>query len=374
MTDKKHSLETKLVQAGNRRDHTTGSVNAPVYFSTAYRHEGIGQSTGYDYSRTGNPTRAILEESIADLEGGARGLACASGMAAVQVVLSLFKQGEEIIATSDLYGGTYRLFENGWTRWGLTFHYAEPEDIESFRGKINESTRALYIETPTNPLMQEADLEAYAQLAKEHNLLLIVDNTFYTPVIQRPLETGADIVIHSASKYLSGHNDVIAGLVVAKDAELGDELFYYHNSIGAILSPLDSWLVVRGMKTLKLRMDKHEENAKEIVKYLENQELCTDVIYPGRGGMLSFRVEDEDLVNPLLQGLKVISFAESLGGVESLMTYPATQTHADVPEDIRMRLGVDNRLLRFSVGIESAEDLIDDLNGAFQHALNERKV
>ncbi|SDO34938.1 methionine biosynthesis PLP-dependent protein [Alkalicoccus daliensis] len=374
MTNKKHSLETKLVQAGNRRDHTTGAVNAPVYFSTAYRHEGIGQSTGYDYSRTGNPTRAILEESIADLEGGARGLACASGMAAVQVVLSLFKQGEEIIATSDLYGGTYRLFENGWTRWGLTFHYAEPEDIETFREKINESTRALFIETPTNPLMQEADIEAYAQLAKEHNLLLIVDNTFYTPVIQRPLEMGADIVIHSASKYLSGHNDVIAGLVVAKDPALGEELFYYHNSIGAILSPLDSWLVIRGMKTLNLRMNKHEENAKAVVAYLQEQELCTEVIYPGRGGMLSFRVEDEALVNPLLQGLKVISFAESLGGVESLMTYPATQTHADVPEDIRMRLGVDNRLLRFSVGIESAEDLIEDLNEAFQHALAERKI
>lgn len=374
MAEEKRTLETQLVQAGNRRDHVTGSVNAPVYFSTAYRHEGIGQSTGYDYSRTGNPTRAILEETIADLEGGARGLACASGMAAIQTVLSLFRQGDEIIATSDLYGGTYRLFENGWTHWGLTFHYAEPLDIETFEAKINDSTKALFIETPTNPLMQEADITAFAALAKKHDLLLIVDNTFYTPVIQRPFDEGADIIIHSASKYLSGHNDVIAGLVVAKDEKIGEDLFYFHNSIGAVLSPLDSWLVIRGMKTLQLRMDKHEENARKVADYLENQPLCTEVIYPGRGGMLSFRVEDEHLVNPILQGLRIISFAESLGGVESLMTYPATQTHADVPEEVRMQLGVCNRLLRFSVGIESADDLIKDLDEAFEHALAERKA
>lgn len=372
MAQNKYSIETKLVQAGNRRDHITGSINTPVYFSTAYRHEGIGESTGYDYSRTGNPTRAVLEESIAALEGGAKGLACASGMAAIQVVLSLFKQGDEIIATSDLYGGTYRLFENGWSKWGITFQYGEPEEIETFEEKINASTRALFIETPTNPLMQEADLAAFSKLAKKHDLLLIVDNTFYTPVIQRPFEYGADIIIHSASKYLAGHNDIIAGLVVAKDAELGEELFYYHNTIGAVLSPMDSWLVIRGMKTLQLRMDKHEENAKAVAEYLRGQPLCTDVIYPGRGGMLSFRVEEEALVNPLLQGLEVISFAESLGGVESLMTYPATQTHYDVPEDVRLRIGVDNRLLRFSVGIESAEDLIADLDQAFQHAQSER--
>ncbi|NJP38493.1 methionine biosynthesis PLP-dependent protein [Alkalicoccus luteus] len=374
MTDRNFSLETKLVQAGNRSDHTTGAVNAPVYFSTAYRHEGIGQSTGFDYSRTGNPTRAVLEQSIAELEGGARGLACASGMAAVHVVLSLFEQGDEIIATSDLYGGTYRLFENGWTKWGITFHYAEPDQPDSFEAKINERTKALFIETPTNPLMQEADLSVYADLAKRHNLLLIVDNTFYTPVIQRPIEEGADIVIHSASKYLSGHNDVIAGLVVAADEKIGEDLFYYHNSIGAVLSPLDSWLVIRGMKTLKLRMDKHTENARIVADFLEQEALVTDVIYPGRGGMLSFRVEDETMVNPILQNLSVISFAESLGGVESLMTYPATQTHADVPEEVRLRLGVDNKLLRFSVGIESAEDLTNDLKKAFQHATLERKI
>ncbi|PRO65970.1 methionine biosynthesis PLP-dependent protein [Alkalicoccus urumqiensis] len=371
---RQHSLETTLVQAGNRKDHVTGAVNAPVHFSTAYRHEGIGQSTGYDYSRTGNPTRAILEETIAGLEGGARGLACSSGMAAIQVVMSLFEQGDEILATSDLYGGTYRLFEEGWRRWGLSFQYGEAVDPDSFRSLISDKTKALFIETPTNPLMQEADLDAFASLAEEFNLLLIVDNTFYTPVVQRPIESGADIVIHSASKYISGHNDVIAGLIVAADEKIGENLFYYHNSIGAVLSPLDSWLVIRGMKTLQLRMDKHQENAQKVAAYLEKQELCTEVLYPGRGGMLSFRVEDERLVNPLLQGLEVVSFAESLGGVESLMTYPATQTHADVPEDVRMAIGVDNRLLRFSVGIESADDLINDLEQAFSRALTERKA
>ncbi|CAM3956380.1 methionine biosynthesis PLP-dependent protein [Alkalicoccus chagannorensis] len=368
---KRHQLETSLVQAGNRRDHVTGAVNAPVHFSTAYRHEGIGQSTGFDYSRTGNPTRQILEETIAEAEGGARGLACASGMAAIQVVLSLFESGDEIIATSDLYGGTYRLFENGWTRWGLTFHYAHPHDLNAFRNAVNENTKALYVETPTNPLMQEADLKEFAAIAEEFNIMLIVDNTFYTPILQRPIEDGADIVIHSASKYIAGHNDVIGGLLVAADADIGEKLFYYHNSIGAVLGPLDSWLVIRGMKTLQLRMQKHEENAAAVSRFLEAHSLVTEVLYPGRGGMLSFRVQEERMVNPLLQRLSVISFAESLGGVESLMTYPATQTHADVPEEVRMGLGVDNQLLRFSVGIEAADDIINDLEQALHAAADE---
>ncbi|RKL66366.1 cystathionine gamma-synthase [Salipaludibacillus neizhouensis] len=359
-------IETALVQIGNRSESTTGAVSAPIYFSTAYRHEGIGQSTGYDYSRTGNPTRHILEEAIAKLEGGDRGFACSSGMSAIQIVLSLFESGDEIIASSDLYGGTYRLFEGSWRRWGLSFQYGDARNVEEFRSKITDKTKALYIETPTNPLMQEADLAAFNKLAKEFNLLLIVDNTFYTPLIQRPIEEGADIVIHSASKYLSGHNDVIAGLIVGKGEKLCEDLFYYFNSIGPVLSPLDSWLVIRGMKTLALRMDKHEQNAKEITEFLHEHPLVDDVIYPGRGGMLSFRIQDESYVNPFLQNLSLITFAESLGGVESLMTYPATQTHADVPEELRTKLGVCNRLLRFSVGVESARDLIADLEQAFQ--------
>ncbi|WP_026689710.1 methionine biosynthesis PLP-dependent protein [Alteribacter aurantiacus] len=364
----RNELETLFVQIGNQQDKRTGAVSTPIYCSTAYRHEGIGQSTGYDYSRTGNPTRQVLEEAIADLEGGERGFACSSGMAAIQVVLSLFESGDEIIASSDLYGGTYRLFEEGWRRWGLSFHYADGRHPDSFRNLINENTKALFIETPTNPLMHEADLEAFSSLAEENNLLLIVDNTFYTPLIQRPIEKGAHIVIHSASKYLAGHNDVIAGLVVTKGEELSERLFYYFNSIGPILSPLDSWLVMRGMKTLPLRMEKHQENARTVAQYLKEHEHISDVIYPGHGGMLSFRVAEERLVNPLLQNLKLITFAESLGGVESLMTYPATQTHGDIPESIRHELGVCNRLLRFSVGIESAKDLIHDLDQALSAA------
>ncbi|MCE7794046.1 methionine biosynthesis PLP-dependent protein [Salipaludibacillus sp. CUR1] len=368
MSKYRKELETVLVQIGNRSESATGAVSAPIYFSTAYRHEGIGQSTGYDYSRTGNPTRELLEEAIAKLEGGDRGFACSSGMSAVQVVLSLFRSGDEILASSDLYGGTYRLFEEGWTRWGLSFKYGDAADIQFFKDNISENTKALFIETPTNPLMHEADIKAFSDLAKEHGLLLIVDNTFYTPLLQRPILEGADIVIHSASKYLSGHNDVIAGLVVSKGEELSERIFYNFNSMGPILSPLDSWLVIRGLKTLTLRMEKHEQNAQEVSGFLKDHPAVQDVIYPGRGGMLSFRVKDESWVNPILQKLNLITFAESLGGVESLMTYPATQTHADVPEEVRNKLGVCNKLLRFSVGIEAADDLIEDLNQALNDA------
>lgn len=362
----REKLETKLVQIGNRLNEHTGSVNAPVYFSTAYRHTGIGESTGYDYARTGNPTREVLENAIAELEEGDRGFACSSGMAAIQTVLSLFKQGDEILASLDLYGGTYRLFEQCWTNWGVSFQYADPRNLDLFEQKITDKTKALFIETPTNPLMQEADLEALAKMAKKHNLLLIVDNTFYTPLLQQPLVSGADIVVHSASKYLGGHNDVIAGLIVAKGEELCEKISFYHNGLGGTLGAFDSWLLIRGMKTLALRMEQHTKNAREVVEYLKTQPLVTEVLYPGQGGMLSFRILKEEYVNPFLQQLKLISFAESLGGVESLMTYPATQTHGDIPEEVRIKNGVCNRLLRYSVGIENSKDLIADLDQAFK--------
>lgn len=368
MGKKQRQLDTSVVQIGNRSDERTGTVSPAIYPSTAYRHEGIGQSTGYDYSRTGNPTREVLEEGIAQLEGGHGGFACSSGMAAIQVVMSLFEQGDHILATSDLYGGTYRLFEEGWRKWGLSFSYGDAEDLAFFENAITEQTKALFIETPTNPMMHVADIAAFSALAKKHGLLLIVDNTFYTPYLQRPIESGADIVIHSASKYLAGHNDVIAGLVVTAEESLSERVGYYLNSIGAILSPMDAWLVMRGMKTLALRMERHRENARRIASFLRDHPLVTDVLYPGDGGMMSFRVKEETMVNPLLQHLELITFAESLGGVESLMTYPATQTHADVPEEVRARLGVCNRLLRFSVGIEGADDLIDDLDQALSQA------
>ncbi|MGP7815875.1 methionine biosynthesis PLP-dependent protein [Niallia sp. 01092] len=360
-----YKAETKLAQIGNRSDNATGTINPPIYLSTAYRHTGIGESTGYDYIRTGNPTRELLENVIADLEEGDRGYACSSGMAAIQTVLALFQSGDEWILSKDLYGGTYRLLEQGFKKWGLRCSYVNTSNSEEIRVQINANTKAIFIETPTNPLMEETDIAEVAKIAKENNILLIVDNTFYTPIIQQPILLGADIVIHSATKYLGGHNDVLAGLIVAKGKELSDELAMHHNAAGGVLSPFDSWLLMRGMKTLPLRMAKHEENAHALVSYLKEQENVIDVLYPGRGGMISFRVIDEKLVNPFLQNLQLISFAESLGGPESFITYPATQTHADIPEDIRIATGVCNKLLRFSVGIENVEDLIKDLDKAF---------
>lgn len=363
-----YSLETKLAQIGNRSEKTTGAVNPPVYFSTAYRHAGIGESTGYDYTRTGNPTREILEKAIADLEDGDRGFACSSGMAAIQTILSLFQSGDEWIISKDLYGGTYRLLEQGYKKWGLRCTYVTTSDTDTLRAAISPNTKAIFLETPTNPLMEQTDISEVASIAKEHGILLIVDNTFYTPIIQQPIRLGADIVIHSATKYLGGHNDVLAGLIVAKGEELCNELALHHNSAGAVLSPFDSWLLMRGMKTLALRMEKHEENTKILCSFLKEHDAVVDVLYPGRGGMISFRIQHESWVNPFLQNLTLISFAESLGGVESFITYPATQTHADIPLEVRLETGVDNRLLRFSVGIENANDLIKDLDKAFSIA------
>ncbi|MFK2824808.1 methionine biosynthesis PLP-dependent protein [Bacillus sp. B190/17] len=359
-------IDTLLAQIGNRSETATGTVNAPVYFSTAYRHEGIGRSTGYDYIRTGNPTRQIVEQAIADLEGGDAGFAFSSGMAAIQTLLALAEPGEEWIVSADLYGGTYRLFEKGWRKFGLSFTYDSFQHIDETKKKITEKTKAIFLETPTNPLMQEVDIEAVAAFAKEHGLLLIVDNTFYTPLLQRPLTQGADIVIHSATKYLGGHNDVLAGLIAVKGEELALKVGEMQNAAGAVLSPLDSWLLMRGMKTLSLRMKQHEQNAKQLSAFLGECPEVTDVLYPGRGGMLSFRLESAEWVDAFLQNLQLITFAESLGGVESFITYPATQTHADVPEEVRIQNGVCNRLLRFSVGIEHGEDLIADLAQAFK--------
>nr|WP_324611620.1 methionine biosynthesis PLP-dependent protein [Bacillus massiliglaciei] len=364
-------IESYLAQIGNRSETATGAVNPPVYFSTAYRHEGIGQSTGFDYTRTGNPTRQLLEETIANLEGGDRGFACSSGMAAILNVLSLFQSGDEWIVSKDLYGGTYRLLEQGFKKWGLVSSYVDTCNLQEIEAAITPQTKAIFLETPTNPLMQQTDIAKVAELAKTYQLLLIVDNTFYTPLLQRPIEQGADIVIHSATKYLGGHNDVLAGLVVAKGQKLCDELYFHQNGTGAVLSPFDSWLLMRGMKTLALRMERHESNAKQLVEYLGGHEAVTDVLYPGRGGMISFRVTEESMVNPFLQGLGLISFAESLGGVESFITYPATQTHADIPVETRTANGVCNRLLRFSVGIEDIEDLKKDLDLAFSQAKKE---
>lgn len=358
------SIETKLVQLGNQSDPRTGAINPPIYMSTAYKHTGIGESTGYDYIRTLNPTREILENGIADLEGGDRGFACSSGMSAIQLVLSIFNPGDEIILPEDVYGGTYRLMKSFEKIYQIRpVYFSQPQDVE---GLINEHTKAILLETPTNPLMLEFDLDAFNAICKKHNLLFIVDNTFYSPYFQRPIEHGADIVIHSATKYIAGHNDVLAGLVVSKGQELSEQLAFNQNSMGLVLSPFDSWLVIRGLKTLHLRMKQHDLNAKKVVEFLEKEPLVSDVLYTGKGGMLSFRLVNANLVNPFLKNMKLITFAESLGGPESFITYPATQTHADIPYEERIARGVDDSLLRFSVGLEDAEDIIADLTQVFE--------
>lgn len=367
MTQKNYHLETALVQLGNRSDEKTGAVSAPIYLSTAYGHHGIGESTGFDYTRTKNPTRALLEQGIADLEGGDAGFACASGMAAIQLLMSLFKAPDEWIISSDVYGGTYRLLDHCYkNNYGVKPVYVNTADSAAIESAINENTKAIFIETPSNPLMEECDLEKISQIAKKHNLLLIADNTFLTPILCRPIELGADIVIHSATKYLAGHNDVLAGLIVAKGTALCERLFYIQNGAGAVLSPFDSWLTIRGMKTLALRMERHQNNAKALAAFLAKQPQVLDVLYPNKGGMLSFRLKDEKWVNPFLKSMKLITFAESLGGTESFITYPATQTHMDIPEAERIARGVCNRLLRFSVGLENVEDLKADLSQALQ--------
>jgi len=362
---KKH-IDTMLVQAGNRKDPATGAVSLPIHLATAYEHKGVGQSTGYDYTRTGNPTRATLEDILTQLEEGHRGFAFSSGMAAIQAILSLFSSGDELIVTKDLYGGSYRLFVQYEAQYRIKFHFVDTSDAGSIEEHISKRTKAIFLETPTNPLMNEASISEVAGLAKHNGLLLIVDNTFYTPILQKPLTEGADIVIHSATKYLGGHNDVLAGVVIVNTEELAEKIYTIQNSIGAVLAPFDCWLLLRGMKTLSLRMAQHEKNARTLAKYLDAHECVTDVLYPGKGGMLSFRIAKEEWVAPFLQHLKVITFAESLGGVESFITYPATQTHADIPEEERNRLGICNRLLRFSVGIEFIDDLIEDLENVFQ--------
>ncbi|AIL32551.1 methionine biosynthesis PLP-dependent protein [Basilea psittacipulmonis] len=361
----KQNIETQLVQLGNRSEPRTASVATPIFLSTAYGHtdiKGVAPADSFDYIRTKNPTRSVLEDGIAALEKGDRGFACASGMAAVQLVANLFKSPDEWIISSDVYGGTYRLLDHAYkNNYGVKPVYVDTTSLEAIEAAITPQTKAIFIETPSNPLMQECDIDAVSKIAKKHQLLLIVDNTFLTPVLFRPIEHGADIVIHSATKYLAGHNDVLAGLIVVKGQELGDKLFFMQNGSGPVLSPFDSYLTIRGMKTLALRMKKHEENAKQIAVFMKACPEITDVLYPNKGGMLSFRLKEESWVIPFLKALKVITFAESLGGTESFITYPATQTHMDIPEAERIARGVCNRLLRFSVGIEHVDDIKADI-------------
>lgn len=382
--DEKLRIESRLAQIGSQEDPATGAVNYPIYQSTAFRHPRLGQSTGFDYIRTKNPTRSVLENASAELESGDAGFACSSGMAALQTVFALFSQGDHLIVSLDLYGGTYRLLERILSRFGVTASYVDTNDLNALEEMRLPNTKAVFIETPTNPLMMITDIKAVAAWASQHKLLTIVDNTLLTPLFQRPIELGADIVVHSATKYLGGHNDVLAGLIVTKGEELSAEMAILHNSIGAVLSPSDSYQLMRGMKTLALRMERHQSNALALAEYLKEHTAIAEVFHPGlpehpghdiqnrqsygNTGIFSFKVKDARYVEPLLRHIRLIAFAESLGGVESLMTYPAIQTHADIPVEIRDAVGVDDRLLRFSVGIEHVNDLITDLGNALEAA------
>jgi len=381
MAGESMKIETILAHAGLCTDSTTGAVSTPIYQTATFRHPALGVSTGFDYSRTINPTRLALEKVIAELESGDRGFAFASGMAAISAVLMIFKSGDHLIVSDDLYGGTYRIFEKIFRQFGLSATYADTTDLGAVRDAvIPGKTRAIFIETPTNPLMKITDLNEAIALARKNGMLTIVDNTFMTPYLQRPLELGADIVVHSGTKFLGGHNDVLAGAVVTRSAELSDRIGFIQNATGGILGPQDSWLVLRGLKTLALRLEKQQENARTVAQWLEKNDKIKKVYFPGLpdhpghrvqqkqssgfGAMLSFRVPDSGWAERIINRVKIITFAESLGGVESLITYPVRQTHGDIPAEMREKIGVTDDLLRLSVGIEHSDDLIRDLEQA----------
>lgn len=373
-------LKTRLIHGGIDGDPNTGAVSVPIYQVSTYKQEAIGKHKGFEYSRTGNPTRHALETYIAELEGGARGLAFGSGMAALSTILSLFNKGDHLIVGDDVYGGTYRVVTRVFTRIGLEATFVNTGDLAAIEKAVQPNTRAIIMETPTNPLLKVSDIAALADIAKSKNLLLIVDNTFMTPYWQNPLELGADIVYHSATKYLGGHSDVVAGLVVAKDAQLGEELHYLQNAIGGILGPQDSWLLIRGMKTLGVRMEEHETNTRALAGWLSKRSDIKKVNYPGLsshpqhelmkkqsrgfGGMISFDVGDSARADEVLSKVQWFTLAESLGAVESLISVPARMTHASIPAERRAELGITDGLVRISVGIEDVEDLIEDLEQA----------
>lgn len=357
----------------------TGAISFPIYQTATYAHPAVGQSTGFDYTRLQNPTKQRVEKVVASLEGGVDALAFSSGMAAITAMMELFKPGDHLITDADLYGGSIRLFDHVSEKNGITFSHIDCStvDVESF---IKDNTKAIFVETPTNPMMNVVDIRKVSDIAKRHGLLLIVDNTFMSPYFQRPFELGADIIIHSGTKFLGGHNDTLSGFIVTKSQEISDKLRFLIKTVGSGLSPFDSWLILRGIKTLPLRMEKAQENAKAIVEYLLQEPRVRKVYYPGIegtkgyeicksqtsgfGSMLTFEVESKELALHILKSTKLIPFAESLGGTETLLTYPTTQTHADVPEQVRIKNGITDRVLRLSAGIEDKNDLIADLKQA----------
>lgn len=378
------NFNTKVIHGGQHHEPATGSVNVPVFLTSTYAQKSPGIHSGYEYSRAANPTRQALEDSLASIENGARGLAFGSGLAAIDCVLKFLNPGDEVIAVDDLYGGTYRMFVRLFEKYQLKFTFVNFDDVSKISDLITEKTKLIWLETPTNPLMKLVDIKAVCDLVKDQDILVAVDNTFGSPYLQRPLDLGADIVMHSATKYLGGHSDVIAGALVAKDRELGEKLHFIQFASGGILGPHDSYLVLRGIKTLALRMQRHSENGQKIAEFLQNHPKVKDVIYPGLanhpqhdlakrqmpkgfGGMVSFNFKSGEKADAIkfLENVKVFTLAESLGGVESLANHPALMTHASIPAEKRAEIGITDDLVRLSAGIEDAEDLIADLEKAF---------
>ncbi|NDI99986.1 cystathionine gamma-synthase [Flavobacterium sp. LaA7.5] len=377
-------FNTKTIHGGQHPEPSTGAVMPPVYQTSTFAQSSPGVHQGYEYSRAANPTRTALEDALASIENGARGLAFSSGLAATDCVLKLLKPNDEVIAMDDLYGGTYRMFSRIYSEFGIKFHFVDMTDLDKLQSLFNENTKLVWVETPTNPLMKLADIEAIAKITKEKNVLFAVDNTFATPYLQSPLDLGADIVMHSATKYLGGHSDVIAGALVTKTEELGERLHFAQFATGATLGPNDSYLVLRGIKTLHLRMQRHCENGQKVAEYLNSHPKVKRVYYPGLeshpnheiakkqmhggyGGMVSFTFASEKKEDSIkfLENVKVFTLAESLGGVESLANHPALMTHASVPEDKRKELGITDDMVRLSVGVEDIDDLLNDLEQAF---------
>ena len=375
--NKKWKDETKAIHAAANFDGGVGAVTTPIFQTSTYRLSAPGDESGYVYSRTANPTRNALEQTLAALENGTSGFAFASGLAATNAIISLLSPGDEIVAGDDLYGGTFRLFEQIFKKYDLKFIYVDARDTKNIENAITDQTKMIWLETPTNPLMHLYDIDAVSELSIINELLLVVDNTFASPAIQRPLNLGADIVLHSLTKYISGHADTVGGAVVVKDRELAEKIGYIQNAAGAILGPMDAYLSLRGLKTLTLRMERHSENAAKIVKYLQSKEIVQDIYYPGiggkplpnemslAGGMVSFNLKaDIETVKSFVMATTIFVLAESLGGVESLINHPATMTHASIPEDIRKERGIGDELVRLSVGIEHPDDLISCLSYA----------
>ena len=373
-------INTALIHGGISNDARTGAVNVPIYQTSTYQQDGLGKMRGYEYSRTGNPTREALEALIAELEEGVAGFAFASGMAAITAVLSLLHAGDRVLISSNVYGGTFRLLAKVFDHFNISYTIADTTDAAKYEADITEDVKAVVIESPANPLMTVTDIREIADISHKHGLLVIVDNTFMTPYLQKPLTLGADIVVHSATKYLGGHSDVVAGLAVVNSKELAEKIAFIQNSTGGVLPPFDSFLLIRGIKTLGVRMDRHVENALKAAEFLQNHKAVKNVYYPGlksdpgyetnlkqakNGGvMISFELHENYNIETFFESLKLVMLAESLGGVESLVCHPSTMTHASIPADIRAKVGITDGLIRLSTGIEDIRDILADLDQA----------